>query len=110
MGGLLLAFLAEIGLITYRDLAGSATQKQGHTIVGLPLPADYLAACAIFGALGLVPKDSGAAKVATILGWGFVLATATKLTPALLNPSAQPVAGSSATTTAASSTQKATVV
>ncbi len=76
MGGIFLAFLVEVGLITYRDIAGSATQKQGHTINGLPLPSDYLAAVMLFGALGLVPKDSGAAKVATLLGWGFVNATA----------------------------------
>lgn len=81
MAGLLAAFLAEVGLITYRDIAGSPAQKQGHTIIGLPIPADYLAAVAFFGALGLVPKDSGAAKVAALVGWGIVLATAVNVMP-----------------------------
>jgi hypothetical protein len=101
MAGLLAAFLAEVGLITYRDLAGSAAQKAGHTIVGLPLPADYLAAVAFFGALGLVPKDSGAAKVAALVGWGIVIATATNVMP-LVTKNQQ-------STSAAPTTQKATV-
>lgn len=91
MAGVLSAFLAELGLITYRDLAGSAAQKQGHTIVGLPLPADYLAAVAFFGALGLVPKDSGASRVAGLIGWGIVLATAANVMPLVSkNQSATP--------------------
>jgi hypothetical protein len=81
VAGLLAAFMAEIGLITYRDLAGSAQQKQGHTIIGLPLPADYLAAVGFFGVLGLVPKESGASKVAALIGWGIVLATAANVMP-----------------------------
>ncbi len=76
MGALFAAFLAETALITYRDIGGSAAQKQGHTINGLPLPADYLAAVLVFGVLGLAPKGSGPAKVAALVGWGFVLATA----------------------------------
>lgn len=100
MAGLLAAFLAEVGLITYRDLAGSAAQKQGHTIIGLPLPADYLAAVAFFGALGLVPKDSGAAKVAALIGWGIVLATATNV---------MPLVSSQQKNTSTSTSQKATV-
>ena len=87
MYGVLSAFLAELALITYRDIGGTEAQKAGHTINGLPLPADYLAACALFGALGLVPKGGGAAKAAGLLAWGFVIATALNLTPAELNPS-----------------------
>lgn len=86
------AFVAEVGLITYRDIAGSAAQKAGHTINGLPLPSDYLAAVAMFGALGLVPKDSGAAKVAALFGFGIVIATALNIMPLV------PKSGAAATT------------
>jgi hypothetical protein len=75
MGGMLLAFLAEVSIITYRDLAGNATAKTNHTIVSLPLPADYLAAIIIFGALGAVPKGSSASTATTLFGWGIVTAT-----------------------------------
>lgn len=76
MSSVMLAFLVEVGIVTWRDVAGSPQQKQGHTIHGLPLPADYLAAVMLFGALGLVPKSSGAAKIASLTAWGIVIATA----------------------------------
>ena len=78
MPSILLAFMAELGIITYRDLSG---HDPSRTIAGLPLPADYLAAVAIFGALGLVPKDSPAAKVAGLFGWGIVIATYLNVLP-----------------------------
>lgn len=78
MSSILLAFMAELGIITYRDLNG---KDPSHTVAGLPLPADYLAAVAIFGALGMVPKDSPSAKVAGLFGWGIVIATYLNVLP-----------------------------
>jgi hypothetical protein len=84
MNGLLLAWLTEVGLITYRDLTGKAPN---HTVNGLPLPADYLATFLIFGALGFLPKDNaGASRVGALVGWAFVLATYLDIAPAIVNP------------------------
>lgn len=94
MGALMAAFLAEIGLITYRDITRNDPL---HQVAGLPLPADYTAAIVLFGALGLAPKD-GPDKVAALLGWAFVIATALNLTPALLNPSGKTSAQAAAPT------------
>lgn len=80
---MLLAFLAEVALITYRDFAGTPAQKAGHTVAGLPLPSEYLAAVVIFGALGLVPSSSPAHTAATLGGWGIVIATYLNLVPGI---------------------------
>ncbi len=72
MGALFAAWLAEVGIITWRDLKPGS----GHSIAGLPLPADYLATFALYGALGLVPSSNrGASRAAALVGWGFVVAT-----------------------------------
>jgi hypothetical protein len=64
MSPLIAAFVAELGIITWRDL---------HKQKILPIPSDYAAAALIFGAFGLVGEASP--KVAAWLGWGIVLAT-----------------------------------
>ena len=82
--GVLLAWMVEIGVITWRDL----TKKQDkalHTINGFPLPADYLATFLVFGALAFVPKDSGAAKPAVLTAWAVVLASYLNVFPILTN-------------------------
>lgn len=81
MGAMLLAFLVEVSLITYRDVSG---KDPTHTVAGLPVPADYLAAIAVFGALGLVPKDSPARNVAALTGWALVIVTYLNLAPSIL--------------------------
>lgn len=97
------AFLAEIGIITYRDISSA---DPSHKIAGLPVPADYLAAVALFGVLGLAPKG-GASNVAALLGWGFVIATALRLPPALLCPTCPKTTTPAATgTTQAPTTTK----
>ncbi len=102
MGGILLAWLTEAGLITWRDLTGKAP---GHTIAGFPLPADYLATFVVFGTLGMVPKSNvGASRAATLAAWAFVLATYMNALPTVLNPSGTP----RATGTAANPTSRAT--
>lgn len=107
MGGLMAAFLAEVGMITYRDIAG---KDPAHAIAGLPLPADYLAAVVLFGVLGLASRNDQAKTFATVLGWGFVIATAMNLGGPVLNPSSQKNQKSTTTTSSsASSTTKGAI-
>ena len=106
--GVLAAWLVEIGLITWRDLTG---KDKTHTINGFPLPADYLATFAVFGVLGLVPKDSGgASRAATLAAWAFVLATYMNALPSTLNPSGAPkTTGTTAATTSPTAAPSSTV-
>ena len=106
--GVLLAWLTEIGLITWRDLTGKAPN---HTINGFPLPADYLATFLVFGTLGLVPKDNaGASRAATLAAWAFVIATYMNALPTALNPSGSPtVKGAAAGSTPATPTSSSTI-
>jgi len=96
MGGLFLAWLVEVGIITWRDVS---KKVPGHTINGLPLPADYLATFIIFGGLAFVPKDNpGASRTASLVGWAFVLATYLNVAPAILNPTSTKTASTASTT------------
>jgi len=63
-GGLLTAALAEVAIVTYRDLSQNKV---------LPPPSDYVAVAIIFGGLGLLPESG--ASFASLVGWGLVLAT-----------------------------------
>ena len=106
--GVLAAWLAEIGIITWRDLTGKAGPN--HTINGFPLPADYLATFMVFGALGLVPKDSPASGAATLAAWAFVVATYMNALPGVLNPTGAPVAsGSTAGSASPTPTSSSTI-
>lgn len=78
MTGLMTAFLAQVGIITYRAYAGSGVPGGGIQVpatapMNLPLPSWYTAPMFIYGALGLIP-DSGQ-RVASMVGWGLVVAT-----------------------------------
>jgi hypothetical protein len=64
MSALITALVAELGIITWRDL---------HQQKIFPPPSDYAAAAIIFSIFGLVGEWN--ARVATTLGWGIVLAT-----------------------------------
>lgn len=68
MGAVLAAWLAEIGLITVRDI------KKSRTVAGLPYPSDYAATFLVFGLLGLAKGE--AAKPAALAAWAVVIATA----------------------------------
>lgn len=104
MNGLLLAWLVEVGIITWRDLTGKV---KGHTIEGLPLPADYLATFIVFGTLGFVPKNNvGASRAATALGWAFVVATYLNVAPAILNPTSTKAQTSTTTSTTSATVTK----
>jgi hypothetical protein len=59
-----LPWLAEIGLITWRDMRNNKRP---------PLPSELLATFVVFGTLSLIPQEYG--TVAGLAGWGFVVAT-----------------------------------
>lgn len=95
---MLLAWVCEAAIITWRDLTKKAP---GHTIKGLPLPADYLASFIIFGALGFVPKSNvGASRTAALVGWAYVVATYLNVAPAMINPTNTKVPTTTASTPA----------
>ena len=103
MGGIFLAWIVEVGIITWRDLTGKA---KNHTVSGMPIPADYVATFIIFGALGMVPKDNvGASRTATLTAWAYVVATYLNVAPALINPTGKT---SSTSVTAGQTTPTAT--
>ncbi len=108
MSAVLLAWLAEMGIVTWRDLTGKV---KNHTIEGFPLPADYVATFVIFGALGMVPKDNpGASRAAALLAWAYVVATYMNVAPALVNPTGTPKATGTAAATSSQSTASSTTV
>lgn len=73
---LLYPWVAELVLITYRDVQGK-TQSGGLGFRHLPLPSEFLATFVVFGALGLLAGEEGEGRttVATMFGWGVVVAT-----------------------------------
>lgn len=64
MRGLLLAAMTEAAIITWRDLSSEKV---------LPMPSDYAAVAIFYGGLGLLPTQ--AEGLASLVGWGIVLAT-----------------------------------
>jgi len=77
---MLAAWAVELILITLRDfnvtLPGNiAFKSQGHTVAGLPLPADYAATFMAFAPLAALAQTK-AKGVATAAAWGLVIATA----------------------------------
>jgi hypothetical protein len=101
------AWLLEVLLITLRDLnvtlpGNLAFKSTGHSVNGLPLPADYVATFVIFTPLAFL-SDTRAKPVAAMLAWGYVLATALNAINAT-NPlnktttAAQPAASTSSQT------------
>lgn len=66
MNPVFIPWAVELGLITWRDV-----RNDGH----VPFPSEFLATFAVFGVLSLVPGDSEFHPWATLLGWGFVVAT-----------------------------------
>jgi hypothetical protein len=88
MKGLLGAFFAQVVIITYRSVHGGVKTPTTAPLPA-PLPARYVAAAGVYGALAIVP--SSLAPVASLVGWGLVVAnllgaplTATK--PAVKTP------------------------
>lgn len=63
MNGIVLPWLAEIGVLTWRVISG---QKRP------PLPSELLASFVIFGGFSLIPDE----RLRNVLAWGTVIATA----------------------------------
>jgi hypothetical protein len=69
---LLYPALAEVALITYRDIKDKSNVQ--NPIPHLPVPSQYVSVLAVFGGLSLLP--STADRLGALVGWGFVVATA----------------------------------
>lgn len=72
MRGILLAWVAGLGLITWRGI------KKDHKPVS---PGQYAAASGLYALLAMVSEYGPAAPVAVLLAWGFDLAVMLQLTP-----------------------------
>lgn len=100
MTGLVTAWLAEVVIISYR-----ATQKgtnEGTAQVPLPRPSQYAASFLIFGVLGMLPDRFQ--NVATMVGWGLVVATFLNLYNPIKAGQSKPTVAKSGTATAAGNT------
>lgn len=76
MSGVLLLFVAELGVITYRNTKKGAQQNVG----GLPLASTYLAAVVVYGVAGEIAKGGGSRGTAgTLLAGAVTLATVMNL-------------------------------
>ena len=64
--------LVEAALVTYRDVRSD--NKATNAIPYLPLPSQYTSVVIVYGALALFPDS--ASQLATLIGWGLVVATA----------------------------------
>lgn len=75
MSLLALAWLSEVGLLTWRTTSKSDSPSGGK----VPWPSQYVATFVVFGSLSLVGEIRGWDRVAALAGWGFVLATVLNL-------------------------------
>jgi hypothetical protein len=64
-------FVAEIAVVTYRDMSKGQSDGKGNTITAPPLPSTLLSAVIVFGIFSFIPD----ARVRQLLGWGIVVAT-----------------------------------
>ncbi len=70
---ILVAAGVEVGVVTWRSVT---TKNSPNVVAGLPIPAVYLDVILIFGALSFLGDISdGAATVAGLAAWGYVIAT-----------------------------------
>lgn len=72
MDNLLLPWMVEIGLVSWR------TVKFGGRP---PLPSELLASFVIFGGFSIIPNR----KIGTTMGWGIVVASALNLLPSIVS-------------------------
>lgn len=69
--GLFLPALVETALITVRGAFSKSAPT--NPVAHLPLPSEYLDVLIVFGLLSLIPGRGQ--RIATMAGWGFVVAT-----------------------------------
>jgi hypothetical protein len=94
---LLFPWLAEIGLITYRDMKAEKRP---------PLPSELVSVFVVFGAFTLVSKASPG--IASALGWGIVLATGMQVFGAINSSAIAKATGDSASAKPGSSSATGT--
>ena len=97
MGGVMLLFVAELGILTVRNTRKGAAQNVG----GLPLPSAYLAAAVVYGIAGEIAKGGGSRAAA-----GITLAAAVTLATYMnyIDPSTLTAGKKTAATTTSSGT------
>lgn len=117
MNPVVLPWLAEIGIITYRTMTGqrfTLTTSGGVSGFGVvkgsgpkrpPLPSELLSTFIVFGAYSLIGTsgNSDMHRVAALLGWGTVLATILVMTGSPQSASQQTAAASKSTAPATAS-------
>lgn len=64
--------IAEIGLITYRDVKSGTNVN--NPVAHLPMPSQYLSVAVVYGILAVIPDKYS--RITALMGWGFVVATA----------------------------------
>lgn len=69
---LLAPILAEVALITYRDVKNKSNVD--NPIPHLPIPSQYASVVIVFGGLALLPQSFD--RLGSVFGWGIVIATA----------------------------------
>jgi hypothetical protein len=72
MNPLLYPSLVEVALITYRDVRKG--NNTANPIKYLPIPSQYVSVIIVYGGLSFAPPS--AQRLAALIGWGFVVATA----------------------------------
>jgi hypothetical protein len=71
MNSILAALMVEVALLTYRG--ASKGSNAGNPLPPFPVPATYVGAFVVFGALSILPGR--AQTPANVFAWGLVLAT-----------------------------------
>ena len=71
MASITAPLIAETLAITYRDVRNGS--NVANPIPHLPLPSQYVSVAIIYGGLSLFPDS--AQQLATVMAWGFVVAT-----------------------------------
>jgi len=69
---LLYPALAETALVTYRGVINKTNVN--NPIPHFPLPSQLVSVVVVYGALSIFPDSAN--RLASLLGWGFVVATA----------------------------------
>ena len=75
MANIVAPLLAEVAAITFRDVRNGSNVD--NPVPHFPLPSQYVSVAVIYGGLSLFPDS--AAQLATMIGWGFVVATVLNL-------------------------------
>lgn len=87
--------IVETALVTIRGVF--AKSAASNPVPHLPLPSEYLDVAVVYGILALVPERFS--RVASMVGWGYVVATGLNMAGAFNRLSAKAAAQQSAAAT-----------